>query len=261
VTASRRGRNLAAARELAIDLAVAAGRLQLERRGTVVISRKAHANDLVSDVDVASERLIVDGVTAAWGGDGILAEEGGGAPGTTGWRWVIDPLDGTRNYLTGAGPWSVCIALQEGETTRVAVVHDPAAGETFSAVAGAGAVLGDTPLEVSATTRIDEALVGLSFNPSPDTKRRMAALLAELLPEIGDVRRVPAALNLAYVAAGRFDAALMVDTRLWDVAAGLLIATEAGAVVEDVHDAGPALVVATTPGLRRAVVRLISPSD
>src|SRR5215213_3641877 len=127
-------RDLEAARNLAVDLAVAAGQLQLERRDTVVAGgTKAHANDLVSEVDLASERLIVDGLTATWPGDGILAEEGSSAPGTTGWRWVIDPLDGTRNYLTGAGPWSVCVALQEGGTTRVAVVHEPVAGETFSA--------------------------------------------------------------------------------------------------------------------------------
>jgi myo-inositol-1(or 4)-monophosphatase len=253
-------RDLAAARELAIDLAVAAGRLQLERRGEVVVGSKAHANDLVSDVDLASEKLIVDGVAAAWPGDGILAEEGSTTPASTGWRWVIDPLDGTRNYLTGTGPWSVCIALQEGETTRVAVVHDPVAGETFTAVAGAGALLGREPLAVSATTRLEEALVGLSFNPSPQTKRWTGQLVAVLLPEIGDVRRVPAALDLAYVAAGRLDAGLMVDTQLWDVAAGLLIATEAGAVVAEVTGVGPDLILATTPALRSELVRLISPA-
>ncbi len=254
------GRDLAAARNLAIDLAVA-GRLQVQRRSTVVRGgTKAHANDLVSDVDLASERLIVDGVSAAWPGDGILAEEGSTSPGTTGWRWVIDPLDGTRNYLTGAGPWSVCIALQEEETTRVAVVHDPVAGETFSAVSGAGAVLGSAPLAVSATPRLDEAIVGLSFNPLPETKRWMGELVAVLLPGIGDMRRVPAALDLVYLATGRFDAALLVDTQLWDVAAGLLIATEAGAVVQERPGAGPALVLATTPALRPGLVRLISPA-
>jgi myo-inositol-1(or 4)-monophosphatase len=251
-------RDLAAACDLATELAVAAGRLQVERRGTVVIGTKAHANDLVSDVDLASEKLIVDGVTAAWPGDGILAEEGSDAPGTSGWRWVIDPLDGTRNYLTGAGPWSVCIALQEGATTRMAVVHDPVAGETYSAVSGSGAALGGTALEVTTTTRLDEAIVGLSFNPSPPTKRRMAELMTTLLPGIGDLRRVPAALDLAYVAAGRFDAALMVDTRLWDVAAGLLIATEAGAVVDEVPGAGPELLLATTPALRPGLLGLVS---
>ena len=140
----------------------------MERRGGVVAGgTKAHANDLVSEVDLASERLIVDALTAACPDDGVLAEEGTSFPGSTGWRWVIDPLDGTRNYLTGAGPWSVCIALQEGETTRVAAVHDPVVGETFSAVAGQGSVLGRDPLRVSPLTRIEQALVGLSFNPSP----------------------------------------------------------------------------------------------
>jgi myo-inositol-1(or 4)-monophosphatase len=253
-------RDLGAARDLAIELAVAAGRLQVARRSTVVVATKAHANDLVSDVDLASERLIVDGVSAVWGDDGILAEEGSRSPGTSGWRWVIDPLDGTRNYLTGAGPWSVCVALQEGETTRVAVVHDPVAGETFSAVAGAGALLGSVPLTVSATARPNEAIVGLSFNPSPETKRWMARLVADLLPGIGDVRRVPAALDLAYVAAGRFDAGLVVDTQLWDVAAGLLIATEAGAVVAALPGAGPACILATTPALRPGIVRLVAPT-
>jgi len=250
-------RDLAAARELAIDLAVAAGRLQVERRGTVVIGSKAHANDLVSDVDLASEQLITDGVARAWPGDGILAEEGSSAPASSGWRWVIDPLDGTRNYLTGSGPWSVCIALQEGTATRMAVVHDPVADETFSAVANAGATLGGTSLQVTATVRVAEAIVGLSFNPSPETKQRMVGILAGLLPGIGDIRRLPAALDLAYVAAGRVDAALMVDTQLWDVAAGLLLATEAGAAIDDVPAAGPGIVLATTPELRADLVRLI----
>jgi myo-inositol-1(or 4)-monophosphatase len=252
-------RDLAEVRDLAIELAVAAGRLQMERRSTVVVGgTKAHANDLVSDVDLASERLIVDGISAQWRGDGILAEEGSASPGTSGWRWVIDPLDGTRNYLTGAGPWSVCIALQHGGVTRVAVVHDPVAVETFSAVAGAGARLGGAALKVSSTERTDEAIVGLSFDPSPRTKRRMADLLGTLLPGIGDVRRVPAALNLVYTAAGRFDAAVAVDTRLWDVAAGLLIAAEAGAAVGDVPEGGPSMILATPPALRPALVRLMS---
>ena len=117
----------------------------------VVHGTKAHANDLVSDVDHASERLIVDGLRAAGPTDGVLAEEGGSAPAEHGWRWVIDPLDGTRNYLTAAGPWSVCLALQFADVTQVAVVHDPAAGETFSAVRGAGATLDAEPIAVSAT--------------------------------------------------------------------------------------------------------------
>ena len=252
-------RDLRAARNLAVDLAVAAGALQLERRSTVVAGgTKAHANDLVSDVDLASERLIVEWLSEAWPGDEILAEEGSSAPGSTGWRWVIDPLDGTRNYLTGSGPWSVCIALQEGETTRVAVVHDPVAAETVTAVAGAGALLGRLPLRVSRTTRVDQALVGLSFAPSPETKTRMAEMLAALLPSVGDVRRLPAALDLAFVAAGRIDAALLVDTQPWDVAAGLLIAAEAGADVDELAAAGPGVILAATPAIAPGLAGLLA---
>jgi len=197
-------RDLGAARDRAVGLAQAAGRLQVERRSTVVVhAAKAHANDPVSDVDHASEELIVDGLRAAWPEDGVLAEEGSSATGESGWRWVIDPLDGTRNYLSAAGPWSVCLALQFEDVTHVAVVHDPAAGETFSAVRGGGVTLGADPIRTAATGRLDEALVGLSFNPVPEARRRMAGLLGRLLPAVGDIRRLPAALDLCYLAAGR----------------------------------------------------------
>ena len=238
--------------EVATELAVAAGRLQVERRSTVVVrGTKAHANDLVSDVDEASEALIVAGLLAAFPGDGVLGEEGAGVAGTSGRRWVVDPLDGTRNYLTGAGPWSVCIALD----AAVAVVHDPVAGETFRAVAGRGATLGGEPITASDRTCLGEAVVGLSFNPSPATRARMARVLAVLLPGVGDIRRYPAALSLAYLAAGRIDAALVLDTRIWDVAAGLLIAAEAGADLGDAPT--PELTIGAAPGISGAFSALL----
>ena len=126
---------LSAALAIAERLAREAGRLQVRERATLTVHGwKAHANDLVSDVDLASERLIADGLRAAFPADGVLAEEGENSAGTSGRRWIVDPLDGTRNYVTGAGPWSVCIAVQDGVDTVAAVVHDPGAGETFTAV-------------------------------------------------------------------------------------------------------------------------------
>ena len=120
---------------LVTSLATQAGRLQVDQRHQVTgIATKTHANDLVSQVDFASEKLIVDAVIDAFPGDSILGEEGSDITGDSGWRWIIDPLDGTLNYLTGAGPWSVSIALQHGQQTVLAVVHDPAAGETISAL-------------------------------------------------------------------------------------------------------------------------------
>ena len=246
-------RDLQAVVDEVVDIAERAGRLQVDRRPSLVVQgTKAHVNDLVSDVDVASERLIVDALTAAWPDDGILGEEGHDTAGTSGWRWVVDPLDGTRNYVTASGPWSVSIALFEGDEPAAAVVHDPASGETFTAAANAGARHGGKPIAVSGPDALAEAVVGLSFNPSPATKLQVAGLLGRMLPAIGDLRRLPAALDLAYLAAGRLDAAVLIDTKPWDVAAGLLLATEAGA-----HFGDPAperLVLAATSDLAAALV-------
>jgi myo-inositol-1(or 4)-monophosphatase len=250
--------DLAAALETAEHLARAAGRLQVRERATVTVhGSKAHANDLVSDVDLASEKLIVDGLRAAFPADGLLAEEGSTNAGTSGRRWIVDPLDGTRNYLTGAGPWSVCIALQEGDDTVVAVVHDPAVPETFTAMRGGGATMSGAgaardgePLRATDCSRLAEAIVGLSFNPSPEVKRLMAEVISVLLPAVGDIRRIPAALHLAYLAAGRFDAGILVRTNLWDIAAGLLIAAEAGVVLSGPDGApSPELTLAAAPAL------------
>lgn len=235
-----------------VDIAERAGRLQVKRRPSLVVKgTKAHVNDLVSDVDVASERLIVDALAAAWPEDGILGEEGHDTAGTSGRRWVVDPLDGTRNYVTASGPWSVSIALFDGDRPTAAVVHDPAAGETFTAVADGGARLGDARIAVSGAP-LAEAIVGLSFNPSPATKQQVAGQIGRMLPSIGDLRRLPAALDLAYLAAGRLDAAVLVDTQPWDVAAGLLIATEAGAHYGS--RAPERLVLAATSDLAAALV-------
>jgi myo-inositol-1(or 4)-monophosphatase len=180
----------------------------------------------------------------------VLAEEGSSSTGSSSRRWIIDPLDGTRNYVTGAGPWSVCIALQDGDDTMVAVVHDPGAQETFTAVRGAGATLNGEPLGASDCSRLAEAIVGFSFNPSPEAKQAMAEILSAMLSVVGDIRRIPAALHLAYLAAGRFDAGLLVHTKLWDIAAGLLVAAEAGVVLSGPDGAPtPDLTLAAAPAL------------
>jgi myo-inositol-1(or 4)-monophosphatase len=243
--------DLPAALQIAEGLAVEAGRLQVRERATLTVhGSKAHANDLVSDVDLASERLIVDGLREAFPADGLLAEEGSSSAGTSGRRWIVDPLDGTRNYITHAGPWSVCIALQADGDTVLGVVHDPALQETFTAVRGAGASLNGEPVGASGCSRLAEAIVGFSFNPSPEVKQAMAKVVSPLLPAVGDIRRIPAGLHLAYLAAGRFDAGLLVQTKLWDIAAGLLIAAEAGVVLSGPDGApAPELTVAAAPTL------------
>ena len=242
------------AHDRAIGRARVAGALQVrERAGVTAHAVKAHANDLVSHVDLASEALIVDGLRAAFPDDGVLGEEGGGVPGTSGRRWIVDPLDGTRNYLSGSGPWSVCIALQDGpgdDDLALAVVHDPVVGETFSTISGEGVFLDGAPVTASDRADLHKALAGLSFDPSSATKQLMADVIAALLPEVGDIRRLPAALDLAYLACGRLDCAVLAGTKLWDVAAGLLLAREAGVVLGGVDGRpSPALILAAAPGL------------
>ncbi|WP_436533294.1 inositol monophosphatase family protein [Actinoplanes sp. HUAS TT8] len=225
-------RDLLAARDLVAALTERAGRLQLERRDTLRVGApKAHVNDVVSDVDIESERLIVDAIRAQWPDDAVQAEEGHGREGTSGWTWIVDPLDGTRNYISRTGPWSVCVALHHEDQPRLAVVHEPVAGETFSAIDGGGAFLNGVPLARPTGEPLNKALVGVSFQPNPKTKERAARVVRDLLPLVGDIRRVPAALNLVYQAAGRLDGGFALDTFLWDIAAGALIAREAGVVL------------------------------
>ncbi|GAA3454027.1 inositol monophosphatase family protein [Dactylosporangium matsuzakiense] len=252
-------RDLVAARELAAGLAVRAGRLQVERRDTLRVGApKAHANDVVSDVDIASERLIVDALRDAWPQDAVQAEEGHGGGGTSGWKWVVDPLDGTRNYISRTGPWSVCIALYEGDEPRVAVVYEPVADETFTAVDGGGAELNGERLTVSGGPALDTALVGVSFQPNPATKARAGRVVRDLLPVCGDIRRVPAALNLVYLAAGRLDGGLALDTNLWDIAAGALVAREAGVVLGGRGDAfSTELTIGAAPALWDSLAELV----
>jgi myo-inositol-1(or 4)-monophosphatase len=244
-------RDLAALCDLAVSLARNAGRLQLERRHRLVVhGTKAHPNDLVTDVDLASERLLADGLAGACPRDSLTGEEGGSRVGTSGWTWVVDPLDGTRNYVTGSGPWAVSMALCHGGVARVGVVHDPVAGDTFAAVSGDGTRLNGVHVAPSPSARLPEAVVGMSYGTSQPTRERVAPVLAAVLPQVGDIRRLPAALHLAYLAAGRLDAGIIVDAGRWDVAAGLFLAMEAGVVLGGLHGTPvPELIVGSGPAL------------
>ena len=129
-----------------VDIAERAGRLQVQRRPSLVVKgTKAHVNDLVSDVDLASEQMIGDALTALWPDDGILGEEGHDIAGTSGRRWIVDPIDGTRNYVTASGPWSVSIALHVGDRAVAAVVHDPAAAASTCPTSCSPAAGGRSP--------------------------------------------------------------------------------------------------------------------
>jgi myo-inositol-1(or 4)-monophosphatase len=216
-----------------VESARIVGKFQLERRATLHVDRtKEHSNDFVTDIDVASERMIVERVRALFPQDRILGEEGGEQGGAGDWQWIIDPIDGTRNFMSGTGPWCVSIGLTDGADAIVGVVHEPVSGDTYSAIRGEGSELNGSPVRVSDLGDVDNALIGFSFNPSVEVKQRSADLIHAVLPAIGDVRRLPAAIHLAYGAAGQLDGGVLLDVKDWDIAAGLLIAAEAGARID-----------------------------
>ncbi len=220
--------------DLARRAAVAAGDLLLDRFGGPVrgLGTKSSPTDLVSDADRNAETLILSLLERERPGDAVLAEEEGPLAGE-GLRWVVDPLDGTVNYLFGIPQWCVSVACEDQEGTLVAVVHDPLRGETMTAVRGRGATLGERALEVRPGVLLGQAMVATGFSYRAEVRARQAELLEAILPEVRDIRRAgSAALDLAWLAAGRLDGYYEHGLNAWDWAAGGLLVREAGGVTE-----------------------------
>jgi myo-inositol-1(or 4)-monophosphatase len=249
---------------LAQTAALAAGRVLIAERPVVLaqgmIITKSSATDPVTSADVAAQKVIAETITAARPGDAITGEEGLSQPGHSGVRWIIDPLDGTVNYLYGRDEWAVSIAAQDQAGTAVAVVHAPALGRTYSAIRGHGARLDGQPLAVRPATALSSAVIGTGFSYTADGRDAQAATLARLLPRIADIRRTgSAALDLAAVAGGTLDAFYENDLEEWDWAAGALIAAEAGAAVSPLPGPGRRSgVLAAGPGLRDELLALLA---
>ena len=223
----------AALLDLAVRAARAAGQELLGRYGDVQgLATKSSATDPVTDADRASERLLTEMITAERPQDGLLGEEGAARPSDSGLIWVVDPLDGTVNYLYELGNWAVSVAVEDRDGAVVGVVHDPVAPRTFTAVRGGGARLDGGTLRVNDPVPMHRALVGTGFGYLPERRATQGALVARLLPQIRDIRRYgSAALDLCAVAAGHLDAYFEEGVQRWDVAAGGLVAREAGAVM------------------------------
>jgi myo-inositol-1(or 4)-monophosphatase len=237
---------------IAVDAAGEAGRLLSSWRGDErpeVIDTKSSPTDVVTEMDRRSEALITERIRAIRPGDTVLGEEGGqtlggrdgpDAAGDGGRvRWVVDPLDGTVNYLYGLPDWAVSIAAEVDGAILVGVVEVPRFGETFTAVAGQGAWLrrGQNrepaiALRCNSGVALGQALVGTGFGYDPRRRRVQGEIVAALLPHVRDIRRAgSAAVDLCSVAAGRMDAFFERGLNYWDYAAGGLIAREAGAAV------------------------------
>ena len=246
------GQLLADLRGLASEIAVAAGelldaRLHDERSA---VDTKSTGTDMVTEMDRASERLIVDRIRDARPDDAIVGEEGASVPGTSGVRWVIDPLDGTTNYLYRLPGWNVSIGVEVDGVAAAGAVCIPSTGDLFSAATGAGATRNDVPLVLSDPAPVATALVGTGFSYEPAVRTAQAQNLHELIGRVRDVRRSgAAAADLCSVAAQRLDAYYESGLAPWDHCAGSVIAREAGARVElvDDHPLPGTLVIAAHP--------------
>jgi myo-inositol-1(or 4)-monophosphatase len=225
-------------------------------RGRATAETKSSATDMVSEMDRAAERLIVSGLLAERPDDGIVGEEGAATAGTSGVRWVIDPLDGTTNYLYGHPGWAVSIAAEHEAGVVAGVVADAVHGEVFTATRGGGACRDGQPITCSDATDLTTALVGTGFAYDPARRAVQGQVVAGLLPRVRDIRRMGAAsVDLCSVACGRLDAYYERGLSWWDLAAGGLIAREAGATVTAI-DGGPVVpgsVLAAAPGLAAAL--------
>jgi len=198
------------------------------------IDTKSSVTDMVTVMDRWCEETIVATILAARPDDGIRGEEGTNRPSTTGVVWVVDPIDGTTNFVRDLPGFSVSIAAELNGDAVVGVVHDPVRNERFAAVRGGGATVNGEPLQVSSPVDLSRSVIATGFSYDPDRRSEQAKKLVSVLPAVADVRRFGgAAIDCCSVAAGRLDAYYERGVQDWDIAAGALIIEEAGGIVED----------------------------
>jgi myo-inositol-1(or 4)-monophosphatase len=205
---------------------------------SVNVRAKSTPTDLVSEADHAAERLIRERLAAARPDDGILGEEGSDEPGSSGVRWVVDPLDGTINFLFGIPAWAVSIACEDSDGTLAGVVYDPMRDELWSAVRDGPPLLDGEEVQASTRGDLATAMVGTGFGYDAEVRRYQAEVIGRLLPQVRDIRRFgSAALDLAWTAAGRLDAFFERGLNHWDRAAGELLCVRAGLEIRELAPA------------------------
>jgi myo-inositol-1(or 4)-monophosphatase len=232
-----------ALREIAEAVAREAGhQLRDAFAGPLVnVTAKSSPTDLVSEADHAAERLIRDRLRSARPDDGFLGEEGGDAEGSSGLRWVVDPLDGTINFLFGIPQWAVSIACEDADGTLTGVVYDPMRDELWAAERNGSALLDGREIRGSDRSDLATAMVATGFGYDAEVRALQAEVLSRLLPQVRDIRRFgSAALDLAWTAAGRYDAFYERGLNAWDLAAGALLCVRAGLAVRELEPSPPA---------------------
>ncbi len=237
------------------------GALLLERfRGPASgLGSKSSSTDPVSDADRDAETLLTEIFSAERPEDGLLGEEGAGEEGSSGRRWVVDPLDGTVNFLYGHPLWCVSVALEDAEGGLAAAIFHPPSAELFAAERGGGTTLNGQQIRVREPEDLASTLVATGFSYSAERRSEQAGVVARVLPSVRDVRRGgAAALDLAWVAAGRVDAYYERGLEPWDWAAGRLLVEEAGGEVQQLSGE-PAGIVASAPALMSGLAELVDP--
>jgi myo-inositol-1(or 4)-monophosphatase len=222
---------------------------------------KSTPTDLVSELDLAAERLIRRRLAEARPEDAILGEEGGDAPGTSGLRWIVDPLDGTVNFLFGIPQFGVSVACEDERGALVGVVYDPIRHELWAAERDGAATLDGAELRASDRTDLATAMVATGFGYDAGVREVQARTAARVLPRVRDIRRIgSAALDLAWTAAGRFDAYYERGINVWDIAAGVLICERAGLAVRRLEPDPPARegIAVAPPGLIDELAALLT---
>ena len=221
------------------------------------VETKSSGTDMVSEADREAEAAVAELLRGERPDDGLLGEEGAETSSASGRRWVVDPLDGTTNYLYRFPAWAVSVAVEDGDGGLAGVVYDPVADELFSATRGGGARLNGSPIGVSDAGELATSLIGTGFGYEPDVRAQQAEVVSRVLPRVRDIRRAgAAALDLCFVAAGRLDGYYERGIHRWDYAAGALIVREAGGEVLEL-EGGRFGLAAGSPGIARELADLV----
>jgi myo-inositol-1(or 4)-monophosphatase len=233
MTESATGEQLDDLAALSAELAAgAAARVGEASHAVPSVSTKSTQTDLVTQADRDTERWLVGEILARRPRDAILGEEGGGRPGTSGVRWLIDPIDGTVNFVLGIPFYAVSVAAELDGVVVAGAVVNAVSGEVFRARLGGGAWLGEQRLSGPRAVPLSRAVIGTGFGYAASLRSRQISVVADLLPRIGDIRRIgSSSLEWCFVAAGRLDGNFEAGLKPWDYAAGALIAAEAGCLV------------------------------
>jgi myo-inositol-1(or 4)-monophosphatase len=248
---------------LATRIAREAGELLLDhyQHSATGIETKTTPTDPVSDADRASETFILGEIRSARPDDGVISEESERRrPSHSGYTWIVDPLDGTVNFLYKIPVWCVSIAIHDEHGPLIGVVHDPNQDEQFSALRGVGATLNGEPITVSSQTDLSKALVGTGFSYDAKSRAVQADRIPRVLPRVRDIRRAgSAAIDLAWLACGRLDGFFEAPMKLWDRAGGEVLIQEAGGSISSLSppigdDVG---LIAANPGLHKELRALV----